>query len=303
MSQLLGLFVEEFGDLSIILAGLQGLVGSGPQIVLQLVVVLHMRPPGPIQILVFIIGILLIGKSVVQYDVLYKEGTTNRNVNISIGRKLRYSLLVSPIYLSSMIFRMGALIILIGYLGYLAILPIILHVLLVCVVASLLRFEKKDILILACTNTCIMSVGPLKTADVSHRQSRFKFIFYSSLLSFIMFSVFIISLVYVMNMDIKIMPHWNILLLSRCGNILPFNIICVNILQAGVVNLLLLCTSQWGRLDSYMDRGDMEDIMDNMKDRYKRTNVSFFAMSLQVGPNSVGQSKILNALFIPLNWT
>ena len=45
LSQLLGIFVEEFGDLSIILTGLQGLVGSGPQIVLQLVAVLYMRTP------------------------------------------------------------------------------------------------------------------------------------------------------------------------------------------------------------------------------------------------------------------
>ena len=274
MSQLLGIFVEEFADLSIILTGLQGLVGSGPQIVLQLVAVLHMRPPGPVQILVFIIGMLLIGKSVIHYDVLYKEGTTNRDVDISIGRKLRYSIMVSPIYLTSMIFRMGALIILIGYMGYWAILPITLHVLLVCIVASLLRFEKKDIFILACTNTCIMSVGPLRTADDSHRQSRFKFIFYSSLLSFITFTVFIVGLVYMMNMDIKTMPHWNILMLSRCGYILPFNIICVHIIQAGIVNLLLLCTSQWGRLDSYLDKEDMEDIMDNMREQYERTNVS-----------------------------
>ena len=276
MSQLLGIFVDEFGDLSIILTGLQGLVGSGPQIVLQLVAVLYMRSPGPIQILVFIIGMLIIGKSVVQYDVLYKEGTTNRNEDISIGRKLRYSILVFPIYLTSMIFRMGALVILIGYLRYLAVLPITLHILLVCIVASLLRFEKKDILILACTNTCIMSVGPLKTANDSHRQSRFKFIFYSSLLSFIMFTVFIICLVYTMNTNTEFMHHWNILLLSRCGNLLPFNIICVTIIQAGIVNMLILCTSQWGRLDSYMDREDMEDIMDNMRDQYRRTNVRVY---------------------------
>ena len=39
-------------------------------------------------------------------------------------------------------------------------------------------------------------------------------------------------------------------------------------MNAGIVNLLLLCTSQWGRLDSYLDMEDLKDIMDGMKDRY-----------------------------------
>ena len=181
MSQILGLFVSEFEDISIILTGLQGLIGSGPQIVLQLVAVLYLRPPGPIQVLVFIIGMLVIGKSVVQYDVLYKEGTTKRDVKISFSQKMRYSFLVSPIYLTSMIFRMGSLVLLIGYLRYFAILPIILHLVVLINVARMLHFEKKDIFLLASTNTCIMSVGPLKSSDDTKRQSRFNFLFYSSL--------------------------------------------------------------------------------------------------------------------------
>ena len=278
ISQLLGIFDKEFEDLSIILTGLEGLVGSGPQITLQLVAVLYMRPPGPVQILVFIISILVIGKSVIQYDVLYKEGTTNRDVEISFGRKLKYSIQVFPIYLSSIFFRLGALVLLTGYLRYFAIIPILLHILLVCGIAYMLKFEKKDIFIMACTNTCIMSVGPLKSAKDSKRQSRFKFLFFSSLSSFFMLSAFLVGLVYKINTDIEYMSHWNILLLSRCNDLFLFNIVSYSIFQAGILNLLLLCNSQWGRLDSYLDREDMEDIMNNMRDQYRRGNVSKTSM-------------------------
>ena len=250
------------------------MVGSGPQIVLQLVAVLYLRPPGPVQVLVFMISVLVIGKSVVQYDVLYKEGTTNRDVDLSLIRKLRYSILVFPMYLTSIIFRIGSLVLLIGYLRYFAILPIILPILIVCIVASVLNFEKKDIFILACTNTCIMSVGPLKSANDSKRQSRFNFIFLSSLGSFFMFTAFLIGLVYAINTDHTFMSHWNILLLSRCGSLLKFNIVSYIILQMGMMNLLLICISQWGRMDSYLNREDMEDIMDNIGYQYRRGNVS-----------------------------
>ena len=247
---------------------LQGLVGSGPQIVVQLVAVLYLRAPGPIQVLVFIIGMMVIGKSVVQYDVLYKEGTTKRDIVISFLQKLRYSFLVSPIYLTSMVFRIGSLGLLIGYLRYFAILPIILHLVLLISVARMLNFEKKDIFLLACTNTCIMSVGPLKSSDDTKRQSRFKFVSYSSFGTLLIFTAFLIGLVYTVNTDYKFMAHWTFLLLSRCGNIETFNILSIFIVVAGFANLLLLCTAQWGRMDSYLDWVDMEDIMNSMGYRY-----------------------------------
>ena len=269
-SQLLGIFFDEFGDLSIMLTGLQGLVGSGPQVVLQLAAVLEMRSPGPVQLIVFIVAILLISKSVVQYDVLYKEGTTNRNIEISFMRKLKYAILVSPTYITSMIFRIGVLVILIRYLGLIAIIPIILHQLAVCAVAFKLEFEKKDIFILVCTNMCIMSIGPLKTSNKSVRQSRFSFLFYSSLASFIVFSGFLIGLIYAMNTGMIFMEHWNIMILSRCGNILPFNIVSAVILNSGIMNLILLCNSQWGRLDSYLDETDIKNIIDKMERHQSR---------------------------------
>ena len=243
MSQILGLFVTEFEDISVILAGLQGLVGSGPQIVLQLVAVLYLRPPGLVQVFVFTIGILVMGKSVVQYDILYKEGTTNRDIKISFKQKLRYSILISPIYMTSVIFRMGSLVLLMGYLRYVALLPIALHIVSLGIVAARLKFEKKDIFLLACTNSCIMSVGPLKSSNDKKRQSRYNFIFYSSLATFLIYTAFLIGLAYLVNTDYKFMSHWTFLLLGRCGNIQTFNIILICTMNAGIVNLLLLCTS------------------------------------------------------------
>ena len=65
-----------------------------------------------------------------------------------------------------------------------AFLFLFIHTIIVCVTASFLQFEKKDIFILACTNTCIMSVGPLRSRAETSRQSRFSFRFYSSLIRY-----------------------------------------------------------------------------------------------------------------------
>ena len=45
LCQLLEIVYDEFEDLSIMLCGLEGMMGSGPQIVLQLVAIVSLRPP------------------------------------------------------------------------------------------------------------------------------------------------------------------------------------------------------------------------------------------------------------------
>ena len=63
LCQLLEMVYDEFEDLSIMLCGLEGMMGSGPQIVLQLVAIVSLRPPGPVQIGLLAISVLLIGKA------------------------------------------------------------------------------------------------------------------------------------------------------------------------------------------------------------------------------------------------
>ena len=81
---------------------------------------------------------------------------------------------VLPTYLTSLIFRTCSLALCIVYLGpHLALLVLLVHIAIVIVVSFKLGFEKKDIFFLACTNCCIMSIGPLK-AEFPTTQSRFK---------------------------------------------------------------------------------------------------------------------------------
>ena len=59
---------------------------------------------------------LILAQSVVEYEVLYKEGTTNQKHRLRLARKLRYCLLVLPTFLLSLVFRLGSLVILFSYL-------------------------------------------------------------------------------------------------------------------------------------------------------------------------------------------
>ena len=225
LANLLDVFLDGFEDLSLSLSVLEGLVGCGPQIVLQLVAVLIMGPSDLLQILVLVFCLLSIGRTVVQYEVLFREKTNTREIEISSAKACTYSMLASPIYLTSLLFRIGTFTILIGYLKHFAILPIILHIFILCSVAHLLKFKKEDIFLLGLTNCCIMSVGPLKSEDSSIRQSRFKFMFYSSLGSFIILTASLVCLMVAINLDSNLMSHWNTLLLSYCGSTKAFNII------------------------------------------------------------------------------
>ena len=115
LTQLLGIFLPEFEDLSVMTNGLQGLVGCGPQLVLQITLFLHGLDhvlshhhhnidelnscDNLVQTLNIILSIMVICRSVVMYDVLYKEGTTsNRAATISLSKKLLYSIQVSSMH-------------------------------------------------------------------------------------------------------------------------------------------------------------------------------------------------------------
>jgi hypothetical protein len=72
-------------------------VGTAPQLVLQLALYLHglFELTGPLQLANFMIGVAVVGRSVIMYDVLYKEGTTaDRAVHISLVKKFCYSIQV-----------------------------------------------------------------------------------------------------------------------------------------------------------------------------------------------------------------
>ena len=105
MAQILGIFVPEFEDISVILNGLQGLLGSGPQLLLQITFYLYgiidLNPnKNPLQAVNFLLGVVIVGRSVVMYDILYKEGTTShREQKISLSKKIGYCIQVGTNFL------------------------------------------------------------------------------------------------------------------------------------------------------------------------------------------------------------
>ena len=72
---------------------------------------------------------------------------------------------VLPIYTTSLFFRSCSLALVTAYLGPLVCLLLAVDIIILVIVAASLGFEKKDIFFLACTNNCIMSIGPLKAAN------------------------------------------------------------------------------------------------------------------------------------------
>ncbi|XP_023340641.1 uncharacterized protein LOC111710751 isoform X3 [Eurytemora carolleeae] len=263
LSQLLGIFVPRLEDLSVLLSGIEGLIESAPQLCLQLYIFQQIRSFGLLQIVSVVASSFAIGKTVVQYDVLYKEGSTEREIGLL--RKIRYSVLVFPTYLSSLVFRSGVLVLMFSYIPYAGILTIFGNMIIIAVVAGILKFQIIDVFILMSTNVCIMSIGPLKS---SGRQSRFNYLFFSSMVIYIMMGAQLIYLLILVNTDPFQDADWINLYLTHCGDTSKFNVVCCVVLTSGVLNLLLMCNSQWGRLDSYLDDEDILDIVNTIGNRY-----------------------------------
>jgi hypothetical protein len=103
----------------------------------------------------------------------------------------------------------------------------------VAIVSTLLGFAKKDTFFLCCTNHCIMSIGPLKSATGTE-QSRFKFLFYSSCGTFLASSGVLLAILWTAQGPAGEWPAgWDRLLLTGCGDptLLGFSIIMVGALK------------------------------------------------------------------------
>ena len=120
--------------------------------------------------------------------------------------------------MTSLVFRCCSLAISIAYLGPLVFLLLGMSILITVVVSKTLGFEKKDSFLLACTNICIMSIGPLKAAGGT-RQSRFKFLFLSSVFNFLVSTgAMVVVLVRVVQPLEGWKEGWVLLRLTKCGD-------------------------------------------------------------------------------------
>ena len=99
LTQILGILVPELEDLSVVLNGLQGLLGYGPQLLLQIVFylngVLDLNPyTNPLQTANFLLGMLIVGRSVVMFDILHKDRKTNHRLTTPRSEKFAYCIQV-----------------------------------------------------------------------------------------------------------------------------------------------------------------------------------------------------------------
>ena len=125
---------------------------------------------------------------------------------------------VFPIYMTSLVFRCSSLAIAIIYLGPLAFLLLGMSILITVIVSNNLGFKKKDSFLLACTNICIMSIGPLKAAGGT-RQSRFKFLICSSVFNFLVSTGAMVAVVVLVLQPVEGWKEvWLLLRLTKCGD-------------------------------------------------------------------------------------
>ena len=104
LTQILGILIPELEDLSVVLNGLQGLLGYGPQLLLQIVFylngVLDLNPyTNPLQTANFLLGMLIVGRSVVMFDILHKDRKTNHRLTTPRSEKFAYCIQVVQIRL------------------------------------------------------------------------------------------------------------------------------------------------------------------------------------------------------------
>ena len=123
-----------------------------------------------------------------------------------------------PIYTTSLVFRTFSIAISITYLGPLASFFIAINIAITAIISHNLGFEKKDTFLLACTNICIMSIGPLKAAGGT-RQSRFKFLICSSVFNFLVSTGAMVAVVVLVLQPVEGWTEvWLLLRLTKCGD-------------------------------------------------------------------------------------
>ena len=137
--------------------------------------------------------------------------------------------------MTSLIFRSCCLAISITYLGPLALLLIAIHILITVTISKVLGFEKKDLFLLACTNLCIMSIGPLKAAGET-RQSRFKFLFFSSVFNVLVSTGAMVAVVVLVLQPVEGWGEgWQLLRLTKCGSSSLLILVVAQVMSAFLV--------------------------------------------------------------------
>ena len=108
---------------------------------------------------------------------------------------------VFPLYLSSVIFKLGSLAFTIVYLRFYAIIPCTISFALNAHAAHNLNFLLMDSIEMAFSNMSELYVGPFKPEGRSEDESRFKFMMCSTLISFLVMDATLIALMLLFNTD------------------------------------------------------------------------------------------------------
>ena len=218
-----------------------------PQLVLQFFIILYDYPLTPLLLVTIFSSFLVLLKNVIIYD---KESVSLKDWQ----EVLKYSLKIVPIYVTLVIFRVASYSILLAYLRFWAFLPASLLFIELCLLARFyVDYALVDAVIASIMNMGMMNMGKWwRDTDVNlsmkmawhgdwNLSRDMKFIKWSAIIIYCHLSLTLAVLMMMVNMNPQMMDHWSGLILhpTDCEKF-NFNVVCVNVLVCGFVNLLLL---------------------------------------------------------------
>ena len=189
------------------LRGFEAFFESGPQLTLLIFRVAYTGTWTEIQIASMCFSFLTLGSTAIFCDMLFSKLK-------DIKTKILHAAAVFPLYLTSVVFKLGSLTFTVVYLRYYAFVQCLISFGSKFVAAFSLNFSKMESIEMACSNMAVLHVSPFKPKGRSKDESRFQFMMYSSIISLVVFDITLVFLAVLFNTNPTYFEFWKNIILN-----------------------------------------------------------------------------------------
>jgi len=237
------LMLKQFEFLTTRMRTFEAFFESGPQLTLQMFIIFYSGKWTGIQVASMCFSLVSLSSTAVFSDLLYAKLKDVKTTFLFLGSIL-------PLYLSSVFFKIGALIFTVIYLRYYAVIPIFLSFTLKSFTAYKLKFSFKDSLEMALCNMTVIYVGPSESKGKSSDESRSLFMMFSTIISMMIFDSVLVILAILFNLNPTILQFWSDILIIPCD---PYHLHSLNfsigiLILTSFVNLSLFVAAKYTNL-------------------------------------------------------
>ena len=237
--------IKQFEFLCKRLRGFEAFFESGPQLTLQIFIVFYTKTWTETQLASICFSLLSLSSTAVISDMLYATLKDAKTTSVFLASVL-------PLYLSSVVFKVGSLSLTLIYLRYYAIIPIVFSCGLKAFVAYKLKFCFRDSLEMAVCNMTVVFVGPSEPKGKSKDGSRFRFMMFSTLISIVVFDSILIILAILFNLYPDTLKFWKNILInpgnSDINSLCSLNFIIGILILISFISLFLLIATKYTKL-------------------------------------------------------